>query len=332
MNSRPTGVCGHQDCNEPTTRPDHPLCYKDYQDLRDGLIDECPHCSGVYKPADYPVCRRCHAQSGRSSQGTANGWDREPTRRVAAVPRRVVEAVALVSRNLQEHARECENHESNTIQYLVEPMLWGLGWDVYNPHQVAKEFKLAGRRNGGQGMAVDIALMAGRVPKVFIEAKRLDRKFDPDYEAQLARYAFHLEEGKAVLTNGRFWHVYAVVHGNPGGRRIVDMAEGDAEAVAGALIDAIGTGPSEGAPEATPASQTVHPQTIAANLKEYRGREARRRNCPAYAILWDKTVDLIARHQPADLRQLGRVSGVGRSTLEEHGAAILAIVRGGRPA
>ena len=330
MNSRPTGatpICGHQDCNEPTSRPDHPLCYKDYQDLRDGLIDECPHCSGVYKPADYPVCRRCHAGRGGSSQGSANGWDREPARKAAAVPRRVVEAVALVRRNLKEYARECENHESNTIQYLVEPMVRGLGWDVSDPAQVVKEYKPA------RQLAVDIALITGGVPKVFIEAKRLDHKFRPAFGHQLARYATYLDEGgRAVLTNGRFWLVCEVVSGKTEHRRTIDMAEDDADAAAGALIDAIGTGPSEGAPEAPPASQPVPPETIAAKLREYRGREARRRNCPAYAILWNKTVDLIARHQPADLRQLASVSGVGRSTLEEHGAAILAIVRGGRPA
>ena len=37
---------------------------------------------------------------------------------------------------------------------------------------------------------------------------------------------------------------------------------------------------------------------------------------------------MIAAQRPADLRQLGNIRGVGPSTLQQHGDAIIKIVRG----
>ena len=70
------------------------------------------------------------------------------------------------------------------------------------------------------------------------------------------------------------------------------------------------------------------PGAIAEELKEYREREARRRGQPHYTILKDDTIGLIAEHQPTDLGRLSGIRGVGPSTLEQHGAAIIEIVRG----
>lgn len=77
--------------------------------------------------------------------------------------------------------------------------------------------------------------------KVFVEAKRLDRDYDPDYKAQLDKYASYLDEGGiAVLTNGRFWLVHTVVNGDTDHLVTIDIAEGDAEIVAGKLDNVIG--------------------------------------------------------------------------------------------
>ena len=108
---------------------------------------------------------------------------------------------------MREYSKECENHESNTIQYLIEPMLLGLGWKVYDPSQVIKEFKPAGKRRWGQAIAVDIALIEKEVPKVFVEAKRLDRDYDSDYMEQLAKYADYLDEGGIADTHQ--WQILA---------------------------------------------------------------------------------------------------------------------------
>lgn len=337
MNSNltaPTPICGHQDCNEHTSRPDHPFCYEHYQASQERVIDECPNCSGVYKPAKYPVCRSC-AQKGQSSQRTQlgdhsqpqnddRGWNRQPYPKARETALSAVEAIKRVRKNMGDYSKECANHESNTIQYLVEPMLRGLGWDIYDPNQVVKEFKPAGKRPWGKAIAVDIALFEEGVPKVFVEAKRLDRRYDSDYKAQLDKYASYLDEGGiAVLTNGRFWLVHTVVNGDTEHLVTIDIAEGDAEAVAGKLNNAIGRDPrSNYSPKPT------DPETIAENLRKYRQREAKRRNLPAYTILKDETINLIATQRPADLRQLGAIKGVGPSTIDQHGAAIITIVRG----
>ena len=87
---------------------------------------------------------------------------------------------------------------------------------------------------------MDIALIEKGVPKVFVEAKRLDRHYDPNYSTQLDKYASYLDEGIAVLTNGRFWKVYEVINGDTEHLFTIDIDEEDAEAVAGRLNNAIG--------------------------------------------------------------------------------------------
>ena len=329
-----TRICGHQDCNERTSRPDHPFCYEHYQASRKRVIDECPNCSGVYKPAKYPVCRSC-AQKGLSSQRTQpgnhrqpqnddRGWNRQPHPKARETAPSAVEAIKRVRKNMGDYSKECANHESNTIQYLVEPMLRGLGWDIYDPNQVVKEFKPARKRSWGQAIAVDIALFEKGVPKIFVEAKRLDRDYDPDYKAQLDKYASYLdEEGIAVLTNGRFWQVHTVVNGDTQHLFTIDIDKGDPEAVAGKLNNAIGRND-----RGNPNPKSALPEIIAENLRKYREREAKRRNHPAYTILKDETIKLIATQQPTDRRQLGNIKGVGPSTIEQHGAAIIEIVHG----
>ena len=85
----------------------------------------------------------------------------------------------MVRRNMTAHESACVNNEANTIQFLIMPMLRGLGWNDDDPAQVIREYKPAGKRRYGQSMAVDIALLDHGVPKVFVEAKRLDREYDP---------------------------------------------------------------------------------------------------------------------------------------------------------
>ncbi len=57
MNSnltKATRTCGYQDCDERTSRPNYPLCYEHYRAFQERFIDECPNCSGIYKPLLYP--------------------------------------------------------------------------------------------------------------------------------------------------------------------------------------------------------------------------------------------------------------------------------------
>ena len=101
----------------------------------------------------------------------------------------------------------------------------------------------------------------------------------------------------------------------------IDIDERDAEAVAGELSNVIGRD-AGGYPNPKP----VSPESIAENLRKYREYEAKRRNLPAYTILKDETINLIATQQPTDLQQLYDIRGVGPSTIEQHGTTIIKIV------
>ena len=345
------GFCGEQDCDERPNRPNHPLCYSHYQAFQDGDIDECPNCPGVYKPSEYPVCRRCYSQrpqraqaartdAPRQHQDDSRGWNRQPTDEpVAALPSAVSEAVKLVRRNMGTHERECVNHETNTIQYLIMPMLSGLGWNDSDPEQVIKEYKPGGKQRYGQAKAVDIALLENGTPKIFVEAKRLDRDYVPGYGEQLDKYASFLGDGGiAVLTNGRHWLVHEVANGKTRHPRTIDINEGAVEDVARKLYNIIGRAAAghavvKAAPNRAPLRpatvlQPPRAGTIVENLRQYRESERRRRGVPPYTIFRDETIDLIAAQRPTDLRQLGNIRGVGQSTLQQHGSAIITIVRG----
>ena len=346
-----TRTCGEQDCNERPNRPNHPLCHQCYLDFQDSEIDECPNCAGVYKPSEYPVCRRCYPQRPQPAQATrtdgrrqheddSRGWNRQPTDEpVAAPPLSLIEAIELVHRNMTAHEGACVNHETSTIQHLIMPMLSGLGWDVYDPDQVIREYKPAGRDRYQQAIAVDIALLENGKPRIFVEAKRLDREYNLEYEEQLEKYASFLDDGRiAVLTNGRYWLVHEVVEGKTQHRLTVDVNEGAADDVARKLYNVIGrSAAGNAAVKAAPNRMPLHPATvfqppraatIVENLRQYRESERRRRGVPAYTIFKDETIDLIATQRPTDLRQLGNIRRVGQSTLQQHGDIIIKIVRG----
>ncbi len=163
-----TGICGEQDCNKQTSCPNHPLCC---DHLQDRTISLCSVCQDTYKPAKYQLCLDCYKKQ-RSSPESGKGWDQASS---PPPPAELVKAVELVSRNVSEHADACVNNETNTTQYLVEPMLIGLGWDIYNPDLVIKEYRVEGKKRFRRNIRVDIALLGDDCrPFAFIEVKRLD--------------------------------------------------------------------------------------------------------------------------------------------------------------
>ena len=54
-------TCGEQDCEE-EIKDEHFLCGTHHGQYRVEKITECPQC-GEYKPSQYPLCRRCNAES-----------------------------------------------------------------------------------------------------------------------------------------------------------------------------------------------------------------------------------------------------------------------------
>jgi len=67
-------------------------------------------------------------------------------------------------------------------------------------------------------------------------------------------------------------------------------------------------------------------ERIFASLREWRRTEAREQEIPPYVIFHDAVLRDIAREQPDDLDQLGRIKGVGSSKLARYGDAVLTAV------
>ena len=332
-------ICDEQDCPQPTNRLHQPLCYNHYLELVDGMISLCSDCQVTYKPAEYPVCRSCYQrQRGGIRQSSiresGGSWDTAFQVQNPTPPPEVVEVVeTTVRRNIQQHRDLCTNHETNTIQYLVMPLLQGLGWDIFDPAQVVREYAPTGKRWYGNNSRVDVALFVDREPIVFIEAKRLDRGYDQQYMDQLKDYASHMDSGFAVLTNGQYWLISYVTSGIPQPLGIVNIMDGSVKEAAGELNEFIGKAMVSArrlAPTRASMQSARSPTTeqITDDLKNYRNREAQRRRRPPFTIFNDETIVLIAERKPANTAELQSIKGVGSTTLKQHGAAILEIVAG----
>jgi hypothetical protein len=75
--------------------------------------------------------------------------------------------------------------ESNTKAGLIEPVIAALGWDVLDPDEVHREYRLRSPDN-----PVDYALLLSRTPRLFIEAKGLGGNIDdPRWANQTISYA-----------------------------------------------------------------------------------------------------------------------------------------------
>ena len=333
-----TRVCAEQDCPYPSNRPDQPLCYCDYLKLKDDTISLCSDCQVTYKTVGYSICRNCYRRQGdvpRQSciRESGGSWE------TALQPCPDVKAVETVRQNIEQHRDLCTNHETNTIQYLVLPLLEGLGWDSKNPDQVVREYAPTGKKWRGNHKKVDVALFAGGQPIVFVEVKRLDREFRSEYMDQLKDYASNMDSGFAVLTNGQYWLISSVTDGVPQPRRTVDILKGSAEETARELNELIGKTAMANARRSTPiapratswSTGLLTREQITDALKDYRGREAQRRRRPVFTIYSDETIALIVKERPTNTAELRSIKGIGPTILRQHGAAILKILAGQRP-
>lgn len=90
--------------------------------------------------------------------------------------------------------------ETAVREAIVLPVLQSLGWDIFDPSAVVREYTLGSRR-------VDYALAASPPKKdVFIEVKAVGHSAGAD--RQLFEYAYHEGIPFAVLTDGREWSFF----------------------------------------------------------------------------------------------------------------------------
>jgi predicted type IV restriction endonuclease len=121
-------------------------------------------------------------------------------------------------------------NETDVREAIVVRVLHELGWDIYDPATVRREYSVDKRR-------VDYALFtSSNSPAVFIEVKAPNSGDDGD--RQLFEYAFHQGTPFVVLVNGREWSFYLPgEQGNYSERRVqkLDLLEREAKDAASVL-------------------------------------------------------------------------------------------------
>ena len=119
------------------------------------------------------------------------------------------EIIEELQKTITEHSDYLSERETRTRQFLIDPLLRELGWDVLNPSAVQLEF---GVKDGKGTKQMDYALMLDDCPIAIIQAKHLN------YKQSLARVAKITKNilGRAKLTNihyiiitdGNRWNIY----------------------------------------------------------------------------------------------------------------------------
>ena len=93
-----------------------------------------------------------------------------------------------------------QTSEQATREMAVNPVIDALGWDTFNPAEVAREYPVRGGK-------VDYCLRGPRGVRVLIEVKRTGTELG-GHQEQLLRYAFEEGVPLAALTDGLVWWLY----------------------------------------------------------------------------------------------------------------------------
>ncbi|WP_427071081.1 type I restriction endonuclease [Lysinibacillus fusiformis] len=114
------------------------------------------------------------------------------------------ETIELLNNVISENSELIKNEES-TKQFLVLPLLKGLGYDTYSPQEVTPEFTADFHKKNEK---VDYAISINGQPRIFIEAKSINMKINKS-APQLSRYFSTFPSVKlGILTNGIEYHFF----------------------------------------------------------------------------------------------------------------------------
>jgi len=98
-----------------------------------------------------------------------------------------------------------QSSDQATREMAVNPVIGALGWNTFNPDEVAREFSVLGGR-------VDYCLRGQMRNLVLIEVKRAGTDLS-EHQEQLLRYAFDEGAPLAALTDGLVWWLYLPMAG-----------------------------------------------------------------------------------------------------------------------
>jgi len=101
--------------------------------------------------------------------------------------------------------KELIKNEESTKQFLILPLLRGLGYDTYSPQEVIPEFTADFHKKNEK---VDYAISINGEPKIFVEAKPVNSKIMKS-APQLSRYFSTFPNVRlGILTNGIEYHFF----------------------------------------------------------------------------------------------------------------------------
>ena len=125
--------------------------------------------------------------------------------------------------------------EQATREIAVNPLIGALGWDTFNPDEVAREYSV----HGGK---VDYCLRRPGKSLALIEVKREGSELVA-HEEQLLQYAFNAGVKLAALTDGYIWWLYLPLEGGSWEHRRfrqIDLRKLDSSATAIAISTYLG--------------------------------------------------------------------------------------------
>lgn len=121
----------------------------------------------------------------------------------AAVESRITDIRAMLD-GVEDAEQVVRERETCTRYAIIDPILWALGWETWNPSEVRVEYQR--KRNSYD--RVDYALLGqDGDPVVLIEAKTWGKPLD-GWVRQIGNYARGLGEGVACITDGWGWEIY----------------------------------------------------------------------------------------------------------------------------
>ncbi len=122
--------------------------------------------------------------------------------------------------------------EAATKQAIVLPILYNLGWDIFDADKVYPEYPVSNGR-------VDYSLRHDAQNKVFIETKKISENLEIHQE-QLLKYSFSKGVRLTILTNGMRWWFYLPLRESDWEKRrfyTIDIRDQDTDSIVNKFND-----------------------------------------------------------------------------------------------
>jgi predicted type IV restriction endonuclease len=117
-----------------------------------------------------------------------------------------IDQIKAISQQIEKIKAQIQNEQATKTAFIM-PFIQALGYNVFNPMEVAPEF--TADVPGVKGEKVDYAIIKDNKPIILMECKSCHENLEnPKHSSQLYRY-FHVTDAKfSILTNGIIYRFY----------------------------------------------------------------------------------------------------------------------------